>query len=126
MSCREPRPARRGRSVASRALRPALAFLSAFAASSALARAPIALVEDVVTRPSVFLPTRGRRGQPAFQAVGGFIWSGGPGAAAWEKHVRAAVGPAGAFFGHNWAQIIPPTAENLAAHPDWFALSGGK
>src|SRR5260221_1238067 len=46
MSCREPRPARRGRSVASSALRPALVLLSAFAASSALAREPIALVRN--------------------------------------------------------------------------------
>jgi hypothetical protein len=237
MSCRGPRPARRGRSVASRALRPAVVFLSTLAASSALAREPMALVrngratgvivataadtgavelqdylrkitgaavpivsapargraavrvgvyghppveswsgaappadgfviaprgrtlfivggdtrgalygvydlletdlgvrwfmpgelgEDVVRRDTVLLPTHERHGQPAFQAVGGFIWSGGPGAAAWEKHVRADVGPAGSFFGHNWANIIPPTADNMAAHPDWFALSGGK
>jgi hypothetical protein len=58
--------------------------------------------------------------------VGGFIWSGGPGTEVWEKHVRAAVGPPGSFFGHNWSNIIPPSPENMAAHPEWFALSGEK
>lgn len=87
---------------------------------------PGAMGEDIVPKDIVTLPTRSRRGQPAFEAVGGFIWAGGPGAAAWEKHLRASVGPPSSFFGHNWANIIPATAENLAAHPEWFALSNGK
>jgi hypothetical protein len=64
-------------------------------------------------------------GGPAFEAVGGFIWAGGPGSGDWERRVRAKVGPRGSFFGHNWSHIIPPTAENKIAHPEWFALHDG-
>jgi hypothetical protein len=36
------------------------------------------------------------------------------------------LGPAGSFFGHNWANILPPTAANKQANPEWFALSEGQ
>jgi Domain of unknown function (DUF4838)/Glycosyl hydrolase family 67 N-terminus len=84
------------------------------------------LGEDVPVRRDVNLPQKPRRGQPAFEAVGGFSWAGGPGAADWEKHVRALVGPRSAFFGHNWSGIIAPTPENKADHPDWFAIHDGR
>ena len=54
------------------------------------------------------------------------MWAGGPGAPAWERRMRAKVGPTNALFGHNWSNIIPPTPANKEAHPEWFALSGGQ
>jgi Domain of unknown function (DUF4838)/Glycosyl hydrolase family 67 N-terminus len=87
---------------------------------------PGELGEDVPARQSVTLAALEKRGAPAFRAVSGLIWAGGPGAYDWERRVRASVGPPNSFFGHNWANIIPPTAENKAAHPEWFALHDGK
>jgi hypothetical protein len=58
--------------------------------------------------------------------VAGFNWAGGAEAAQWEKRVRALVGPTSAFFGHNWSNIVPPTPDNLAAHPEWFAWKDGR
>ena len=86
---------------------------------------PGALGEDVVEATTVLLPDVRREGHPSFDAVSGFIWAGGPGAPVWEKRIRAKVGSTTAFFGHNWSNIIPPTAANKAANPEWFALSGG-
>ncbi|HVO09453.1 MAG TPA: DUF4838 domain-containing protein [Vicinamibacteria bacterium] len=83
------------------------------------------LGEDLVERKTIPLPTVNRTGAPAFAAVRGFIWAGGPGADVWEKRARAAVGPAQAFFGHNWSNIIAPTPQNKHDHPEWFALSHG-
>jgi hypothetical protein len=74
----------------------------------------------------VRLPVRARLRRPAFEAVGGFTWAGGPGSADWERHLRAAIGPPTSFFGHNWSNIVAPTAENKAAHPEWFAQRGGE
>ena len=85
---------------------------------------PGELGEDVPETATVLLPTVTREGRPAFDHVTGFIWAGGPGAAVWEKRVRAKVGSPTAFFGHNWSNIIPPTAANKAANPEWFALTG--
>lgn len=82
--------------------------------------------EDVRERPTVSLAQVKRAGSPAFRAVSGLIWAGGPGAYDWERRIRASVGPQTAFFGHNWSNIIPPTAETKAAHPEWFALHDGK
>ena len=82
--------------------------------------------DDVPSSPTVLLPTVSRTGSPAFAAVGGFMWAGGPGASAWERRMRAKVGPTNALFGHNWSNIIPPTPANKQAHPEWFALSGGE
>jgi hypothetical protein len=84
------------------------------------------LGEDVPETDSIGLPQTSRAVAPAFSAVGGFIWAGGPGSAAWERRVRARVGATDAFFGHNWARIIAPTAANKQAHPDWFALVNGE
>ena len=86
---------------------------------------PGELGEDVPSAETIPLPRVQRSGAPAFSAVGGFIWAGGPGAAAWEKRARARVGPASAFFGHNWSNIVAPTPANKAAHPEWFALNEG-
>jgi hypothetical protein len=86
---------------------------------------PGELGEDVPERKDVPLPTAARVGAPAFEAVGGFAWAGGPGAEEWEEHVRAKVGPPGSFFGHNWSSIIPATTANKQAHPEWFAWQGG-
>jgi hypothetical protein len=83
------------------------------------------LGEDVPSRSDIPLPDVDREGTPAFRAVAGFIWAGGPGAAVWEKRVRAQIGPPSAFFGHAWSRILPPTADNKAANPEWFALSKG-
>jgi hypothetical protein len=83
------------------------------------------LGEDVPSSPTVFLPPVRHEHRPAFEAVSGFIWAGGPGATTWERRIRAQVGPTWAFFGHNWSNIIPPTEANKTAHPEWFALSGG-
>ncbi|HEX8137947.1 MAG TPA: DUF4838 domain-containing protein [Pyrinomonadaceae bacterium] len=82
--------------------------------------------EDVPARQTVTLAPVERRSAPAFRAVSGLIWAGGPGAYDWERRIRASVGPPNSFFGHNWANIIPPTPENKAAHPEWFALHDGK
>jgi Domain of unknown function (DUF4838)/Glycosyl hydrolase family 67 N-terminus len=86
---------------------------------------PGELGEDVPSQKDIPMPKVDREKAPAFSAVGGFIWAGGPGANEWEKRARARVGPTSAFFGHNWYNIIPPTAETKAAHPEWFALSSG-
>jgi hypothetical protein len=86
---------------------------------------PGELGEEVPLRTAVPLPSRSRSRTPAFSAIGGFIWAGGPGARDWERRVRARVGPASAFFGHNWGNIIPATPQNKAEHPEWFALNGG-
>lgn len=83
------------------------------------------LGEEVPRRSTVSLPTGSRTRSPAFSAVGGFIWAGGPGARDWERRVRARVGVTSAFFGHNWANIVPPTPRNKAEHPEWFALNNG-
>jgi hypothetical protein len=82
--------------------------------------------EDVIERATISVGHLEKRGAPSFDAVSGLIWAGGPGAYEWERRVRASVGPPGAFFGHNWANIIPPTPANKAAHPEWFALHDGK
>lgn len=86
---------------------------------------PEELGEDFPNQATIPLPPLRRSKQPAFAAVSGFIWAGGPGAEAWEKRIRAQVGSRLAFFGHNWANIIAPTPANLQAHPEWFALVGG-
>jgi hypothetical protein len=86
---------------------------------------PGELGEDVPSRRHIPLPEVSRARAPAFSAVAGFIWAGGPGAAVWERRVRAQTGSATAFFGHAWSRILPPTPENQAAHPEWFALSKG-
>jgi hypothetical protein len=83
------------------------------------------LGEDVPTSDTILLPDVHRVKSPAFRAVAGFIWAGGPGAAVWEKRIRARVGSPYAFFGHNWASIIPATAQNKRDHPEWFALNNG-
>jgi hypothetical protein len=82
--------------------------------------------EDVIERKTISFAPLERRGAPAFRAVSGLSWAGGPGALDWERRIRAQVGPPNAFFGHNWSNIIPPTPENKAAHPEWFALHDGK
>lgn len=82
--------------------------------------------EDIIERKTISIPPLERRGAPAFRAVSGLIWAGGPGALDWERRIRAQVGPPNAFFGHNWSNIIAPTPENKAAHPEWFALHDGK
>ena len=83
------------------------------------------LGEDVPETKTVLLPRVKRERRPGFEAVSGFIWAGGPGSGAWERRLRAKVGSTTAFFGHNWANIIPASAQNKADHPEWFALSGG-
>jgi len=83
------------------------------------------LGEDLVERKTILLPTVSRTGAPGFPAVRGFIWAGGPGASAWERRARAAVGSPQAFFGHNWSNIVAPTAQNKRDHPQWFALNKG-
>lgn len=87
---------------------------------------PGELGEDIIPRATISLSQMQRSGAPGFQAVSGLIWAGGPGAYDWERRIRATVGPPNAFFGHNWSNIIPPTEENKAAHPEWFALHDGK
>ena len=87
---------------------------------------PGELGEDVPAADTILLPAARRTGEPGFAAVGGLIWAGGPGAAAWERRIRARVGPTTAFFGHNWSNIVPPTAANKQEHPEWFALSNGE
>ena len=82
--------------------------------------------EDIIARQTISLARLSRASAPAFRAVSGLIWAGGPGAYEWERRIRAAVGPQTAFFGHNWSNIIPPTPETKAAHPEWFALHDGK
>jgi hypothetical protein len=82
--------------------------------------------EDVPATDTIYLPPVSRAKAPAFSAVGGFIWAGGPGAPAWERRIRARVGPQHAFFGHNWSNIIPPTRGNKREHSEWFALVGGR
>jgi hypothetical protein len=86
---------------------------------------PGELGEDIPGRRDVPLAPIRRAGAPAFEAVGGFVWAGGPGTEDWEAHVRAKVGPPGSFFGHNWSNIIAPTVENKTVHPEWFALHEG-
>jgi len=82
--------------------------------------------EDIIERQTISITQVQKRGAPAFRAVSGLIWAGGPGANDWERRVRATVGPPNSFFGHNWSNIIPPTPENKTAHPEWFALHDGK
>ena len=87
---------------------------------------PGELGDDVPSSDTITLPSLSRAKSPAFSAIGGFIWAGGPGAAAWERRIRARVGPASAFFGHNWSRILAPTPANKQANPEWFALSEGQ
>jgi hypothetical protein len=82
--------------------------------------------EDVPTNETLYLPAASRSSAPAFAAVGGFIWAGGPGSAVWERRVRARVGSTNAFFGHNWSRIIPPSPANKRSNPEWFALVNGE
>ena len=79
--------------------------------------------EEVPQRKTVTLNSLKWRNQPDYQAVGGLIWHGGPGAADWLRHNKGDVGPPSYFFGHSWSGYIAPTEENKKAHPEWFALN---
>lgn len=78
--------------------------------------------EVVPSRKTVSVERVKWHNQPDFQAVGGLIWHGGPGAEDWLRHNKGDVGSPTAFFGHSWSSFIPATEENKKAHPEWFAL----
>ena len=84
---------------------------------------PCDLGEEVPQRKTVTLNNLKWRNQPDYQAVGGLTWHGGPGAEEWLRHNKGNVGSPTYFFGHSWSGYIPPTEENMKAHPEWFALN---
>lgn len=86
---------------------------------------PSALGEDIAPQKSIPFPELDVLWNPAFRSVGGLIWAGGPGASAWELRVRGKVGP-GDSFGHNWSNILPLNASNLAQYPLAFAEVNGR
>jgi len=86
---------------------------------------PSDMGEDIVPEKSIPFPEVNVTWNPAFQNVSGLIWAGGPGAADWELRSRAKVGPT-VSFGHNWSNILPRTAANLAQYPLAFAEVGGR
>ena len=87
---------------------------------------PAALGEDVVPQSSIAYPEINVVWNPAFQSVSGLIWAGGPGSADWELRARAKIGPSGVSFGHNWDNILPRNAANLARYPLAFAEVNGR
>lgn len=86
---------------------------------------PTALGEDILEARTIPVPDLDVVHDPGFASIGGFAWQGGPGAAEWEARMRARVGPP-VSFGHNWENILRLTPENLARHPEAFALVAGK
>jgi sulfatase modifying factor 1 len=79
--------------------------------------------EEVPQSKTVTLKSLKWRNRPDYQAVGGLIWHGGPGADDWLRRNKGDVGSPSYFFGHSWSGYIPPTEENRKAHPEWFALN---
>ena len=86
---------------------------------------PAALGEDILPQKSIPFPTVNVTWNPAFKNVSGLIWAGGPGSADWELRVRAKVGTA-VSFGHNWSNILAPTAANRTQYPLAFAEVNGR
>ena len=86
---------------------------------------PSALGEDIAPQKSIPFPELNVTWNPAFRSVGGLIWAGGPGSADWELRVRAKVGT-DVSFGHNWYNVLPLTASNLAQYPLAFAEVDGR
>lgn len=86
---------------------------------------PGAVGEDVLEARTIPVPDLDLVHDPGFDSIGGFAWSGGPGAAEWESRLRVRVGPP-VSFGHNWENILRLTPENLLRRPEAFALVGGK
>ena len=84
---------------------------------------PGKLGEDVPQRQTVALKSIKWRNAPDYHdLISGLTWAGGPGADDWRRRNKGDAGPPGYSFGHNWSNIIAPTAENMKAHPEWFAL----
>lgn len=83
---------------------------------------PGTLGEEVPRRSTVRIRSLKWRHQSDYDAIGGLIWAGGPGAIEWLRHNKGDVGASGYFFGHNWSNIINPSEENKKAHPEWFSL----
>lgn len=83
---------------------------------------PCEMGEEVPSRKTVAPESIRWHKQPDYRAVGGLIWHGGPGAEDWLRHNKGDVGSPNYLFGHSWSGYIPPTEENMKAHPEWFAL----
>lgn len=86
---------------------------------------PTELGEDIVEAKTIPVPELDIVKNPAFDAISGFIWAGGPGAADWEQRMRVRVGEQ-VQFGHNWYNIHPLTKANFEKDPEMFALVGGE
>jgi formylglycine-generating enzyme len=84
---------------------------------------PCELGEEVPSRRTVEFESLKWRGQPDYEAIGGLIWAGGPGAEDWLRRNKGSVGSPTHFFGHAWSGYIDPSEENKKAHPEWFALN---
>jgi formylglycine-generating enzyme len=84
---------------------------------------PCELGEEAPARKTIVLEALKWRNQPDYQAVGGLIWAGGPGAKDWLRRNKGEVGSPTFFFGHAWSGYIDPSEENKKAHPEWFALN---
>ena len=83
---------------------------------------PCDVGEDVPEHKTIQLGALKWRNRPDYEAIGGLIWSGGPGADDWLRRNKGDVGSPGYFFGHNWHNVITSNEENKKAHPEWFAL----
>ena len=86
---------------------------------------PTVMGEDVLERKSIPVPEISLVKNPAFSSVTGFTWAGSPGAEDWELRMRVRVGKP-TSFGHNWFNIFPHSKENVAQHPEMFAMVNGK
>jgi hypothetical protein len=86
---------------------------------------PTELGEDVPETRTVPLPELALRQGPAFRHVSGLIWAGGPGAKAWELHVKGRVGP-NDRFGHNWSAVLRHNPANVERYRELFAEVDGK
>ncbi len=86
---------------------------------------PTPMGEDVVGHRTIPVPQLNLVRNPAFPEISGFTWAGSPGAEDWELRMRVRVGKP-ATFGHNWYNIFPQSKENVAQHPEMFAMVDGR
>ena len=86
---------------------------------------PTPMGEDIVERKTIPVPEISLVKNPAFPNISGFTWAGSLGAEDWELRMRVKVGKP-TQFGHNWFNIFPHSKENVAQHPEMFAMVQGK